>query len=205
VRYDGARAHRPFPLACIKSSEFSHFIPPLTTVCGTRHPQTDAPTEAPTKAPSNSPEKAPSIAPSTKAPAAPCTGGTSYWLYDPTTNVPIRRLGSGTAVCLAHPYNIEVRPCNGTSTFLAGPVRIQLARTRRGGPVVHRSKPQAASPYFLFGPASANGDVLASPKALPNGQYYLSAQGAAAWGRLKLTQDCSCAKGKKGMKRCTKG
>jgi hypothetical protein len=42
---------------------------------------------------------------------------------------------------------------------------------------------------------------LPSPKALPNGVYYLSVKGATEWGRLKLAQSCPCP-GKKGKKGC---
>jgi hypothetical protein len=127
-------------------------------------------------------------------------GGYGLWLYDPATNAPVRQLVNHTATCLAHPYNIGVRPC----TDPTGPVRIRLSRARGGGRrvIAHSSKAQREAPYVLFGPSATEGDVLPSPKWLPNGAYSLSAAGASGWGSLQFTQDCPCPK--KGKKGCMK-
>jgi hypothetical protein len=144
-----------------------------------------APTTLPTKPP-------------TKAPAGPVCRGTSFWLYDPSTNAPIRTLANNTATCLAHPYNIEVRPCAG-STALANSVQVRL--TTGSGRVTYKSTAQRVPPFVLFGPPATTGDVLPSPKPLPNGQYYLSVKGAPGWGGLTFTHYCPCPKkGKKGCK-----
>jgi hypothetical protein len=150
--------------------------------------------------------------PPTKAPAGPACpggggGGAFFWLYDPATNAPVRQLVNNTATCLAHPYNIVVRPCADPT---GGPVRIRLSSERAGGHgggggrrvIVHSSKAQREAPFVLFGPSATQGDVLPSPKALPNGAYSLSAAGASGWGSLQFTQDCPCPK--KGKKGCMK-
>jgi hypothetical protein len=143
--------------------------------------------------------------PPTKSPADPaCPGGkTSFWLYDPATNAPVRQLFNHTATCVSHPYNIVVRPCTDPTV----PVRIRLSSERAGGvggrrDIVHSSKAQHEAPFVLFGPSATEGDVLPSPKPLPNGAYSLSAAGASGWGSLQFTQDCPCPK--KGKKGCMK-
>jgi hypothetical protein len=128
--------------------------------------------------PTRSPTKRP-----TKAPVVACDG-TSFWLYNPKTNKPIRKIANHTATCLTYPYNVEVRPCS------AGrPVRVRLVEAGSGR-VVHASKLQRQSPLLLFGPAATAGDVLPSPGSLPNGAYAISAKGAPGWGRLLFRQKC---------------
>lgn len=170
-------------------------------MCAPTQPPTLAPTERPSERPTDAPTKIP-----TRAPAAPCGAGTTttYWLYDPETSAPTRKLANKTATCLTHPYNVEVRPCDGTIADPDRPVQILLVRAADGS-VVHKSATQRAMPYLLFDPASAIGSgVPSSPKPLPNGVYYLGARGSAAakWGRLTITQDCPCPKGRKGKKGC---
>jgi hypothetical protein len=164
-----------------------------------------APTKSPTAVPATAPTRSPSLFP-TKLPtqdrAVPCLGsGTTLWIRSPKTSVPIRQLVNNTAVCLDHPYNVEVRPCNGTPS-LDRPVRIRLVSS---GAVVHHSPPQRVSPFYLFGSSAAH----SSPRALPNGVYYIdypsipppsSATGTA----VKFTQSCPGPKGQKGMKGCMK-
>jgi hypothetical protein len=140
--------------------------------------------------------------PPTKAPAGPVVcRGTSFWLHDPSTNAPIRALANHTATCLAHPYNIEIRPCAGSgSTALANPVQVRL--TTGSGRVIYESNAQRVPPFVLFGPPATTGDVLPSSRPLPDGPYYLSVKGAPpGWGGLTFTQNCPCpTKGKKGCK-----
>jgi hypothetical protein len=150
-----------------------------------------SPTALPTKAPTS---------------AVSCLEGTTYWLYDPTTNKPVRKLINNTATCLPHPYNIEVRPCNSTPPSRPVQIRLVEASTSGGGGgiarVVHKGKAQLQPPFFLLaGPASTKG---ARSKALRNGMYSIAAAGAPEWGRLTFTQICPpCRKGRKGcmMKR----
>jgi hypothetical protein len=179
--------------------------PPLA-VCGTAHPlTTEAPTASPTANPSASPTESPTTkAPPTKAPVEACAAGTTFWLHDPVTNRPIRKLANNTAMCLAHPYNVEVRPCGDSApsgvALLARPAHIRLVDTTRGRPVlVHKSPPQSSPPLYLFGQGAAT-----SPGPLPNGVYHVSAKGGAAadWGRLVFRQSCRCPKGRKGKKGC---
>jgi hypothetical protein len=122
-------------------------------------------------------------------------------VYDRTTtssNAPIRRLGNNSATCLAHPYNVEVRPCRNNATVtLNSPVQIRVVDLAKRS-VLHQSRKQRSSPFLLFGPAAE------SPRALPNGRYYVGAHGAPEWGRVVFTQSCPCPKGKKGRKGCRK-
>jgi hypothetical protein len=150
----------------------------------------------------------------TKAPVPACVGGTTYWLYDPATNAPLRRIVNNTATCLAHPYNVEVRPCGGDPIVLDDPVHVRLSDASSGTAVVHKSAGQSKSPFFLFGSSSSGAaagggvvDVLPSSQPLPNGAYVISTKGAPAeWGRLRFTQACPpCPHGKKkGKKGCRK-
>jgi hypothetical protein len=141
---------------------------------------------SPTKSPTMSPTKSPTKPP-TKHPTIACTG-TSFWIYNPTTNQPIRKIANNTATCLAHPYNVEIRPCS-VAAILSRPVRIRLVNATSGR-VVHKSKLQRRTPLFLFGPAATAGDVLPSPGSLPHGAYQISATGEAGWGRLLFRQSC---------------
>jgi hypothetical protein len=144
---------------------------------------------SPTKSPTKPPTKLPTIA----------CAGTSFWIYNPKTNKPIRKIANNTATCLAHPYNVEVRPCSADR-----PVRVRLVEAASGR-VVHASKLQRASPLLLFGPTVPPGDgALSSPGPLPNGAYTISAKGAAGWGRLLFRQDCPCPHGKEGKDGCMK-
>jgi hypothetical protein len=143
--------------------------------------------QAPTA--SDPPTQAPAV-----APIPTCSGPTTYHVHNATSNRPVRRIFNNTATCLVHPYNVEVRPCRNSNVtvVLSAPVQIRLvsATTRLGGAVLHSSRPQRSSPLRLFGPpAATRGDAVPpSPKALPNGRYYLSA--TATWGRLAFTQRC---------------
>jgi hypothetical protein len=118
------------------------------------------------------------------APVPACVGGTTYWLYDPATNSPIRQLVNNTATCLAHPYNVEVRPCGGDPIVLDVPVHVRLSVASSGTAVVHKSAGQSNSPFFLFGSSSsgvaAGGvvDVLPRSQPLPNVAYAISTKGA---------------------------
>jgi hypothetical protein len=160
-------------------------------------PPTTSPTTVPTTSPTERPTKAPTRFP-TKAPSAPtCVGGTtSAWIYNPTTNLPVRKLGNNTVTCLRHPYIIGVRTCNSTTV----PARVRLATG--SGRVIHQSYAQSSSPLFLFGPAATPEDVLPSPQALPDGTYVVSVQGAPELGRLTFAQACRCTRSKKGGKGC---
>jgi hypothetical protein len=154
--------------------------------------------------------RSPSFCPVCRAP--PPSDGTAFWLYDPSTDAPVRKIRNNTATCLPNPYNVEVRPCRdvggGGGGPLDKPVQIRLADAATGQ-VVHKSPWQRKAPLLLFDSPNAEreGDVLPSNEALPNGVYRISAKGAPGpWGRLQFTQDCPCrpGDGKKGKKGCMK-
>jgi hypothetical protein len=129
-------------------------------------PPTKAPPKPPTKAPTKSPTDSPSASPSdlptrsptetptaapTQLPTGACPIGTTYWVYDPVTNKPTRRLLNNTITCLAHPYNLEVRPCRNNATVtLDRYVRIRLVDVARTL-VFHQSGRQRSSPFFCLG------------------------------------------------------
>jgi hypothetical protein len=146
-------------------------------------PPTNAPTKSPTDSPSASPSDLPTRSPTETPTAAPtqlptgaCPIGTTYWVYDPV-NKPTRRLVNNTVTCLAHPYNLEVRPCRNNATVTQDRyVRIRLVDVAR------------TLALLLFGPsAPASGDpVPASPKALPNGVYYLGTMGSSGMGPTRV-------------------
>jgi hypothetical protein len=125
------------------------------------------PTKKPTKAP-------------VKAPTVSCPG-TTFWVYKPSVASPIRKLANNTVTCLAHPYNVGIRPCSPVTT--AGrPNYIQLVNAT-GGRLVHQSTSRKTSPFLLF-------TSTGSPRRLPNGVYDLSATGGPKWGRLRFRQKC---------------
>jgi hypothetical protein len=183
--------HSPVP-ACLPAPTKA----PTTKVPTTKAPTTPLPTMVPTMAPSAPTTGVPTRFP-TKKPAPPCIGVSNYfWIYDPVQNVPIRRAAGNATVCLTHPYNVEVRPC---AISAIKDVRLLLVDASDGR-AVHQSGGSRQRPFLLYGPAAATGDVLPSPGPLPNGPYYLLADGAPGAGKVRFTQKCPCPKGKKGKK-----
>jgi hypothetical protein len=76
---------------------------------------------------------------------------------------------------------------------LARPVHIRLADASGGNPfLAHKSPPQTASPFLLFGSAASLGP-------LPNGVYY-----EAEEGRPRYQQNCRCHMSGKRKKGCDK-
>jgi hypothetical protein len=113
---------------------------------------------------------------------------------------------NNTATCVAHPYNIEVRPCASGPPIVDGPVRVRLADASSGR-VAYKSAAQHSPPYFLFVGSTDAAKEARSPAALPNGAYAITVKGASGLGRLLFTQDCpSCPAGSrwKGKKGCMK-
>jgi hypothetical protein len=158
------------------------------------------PTHSPTKSPTHAPTMPPTLPP-TKAPTAtsrPSCKGTSYWVHEPASTVPPRKLVKSSATCLAYPYSIEVRPCldEARDSILHDASEVSMwlvdASTNR---VVHRRTGDVVPPYALFGASPGGGDVLPSPTPLPDGRYYVS---SSVGGRVAFTQSCPCPKGKKG-------
>jgi hypothetical protein len=109
-----------------------------------------------------------------------CTS-TQYWVYNTTTDTPIRKLTNNAVTCLAQPYNIEVRPC-GVQPSL--PVSIILS-TGTGSAV--RSQLEVAPPFFLWGDNTTTGDVFPSKTRLRNGVYTLV---STVGGGIQFTQSC---------------
>lgn len=102
-------------------------------------------------------------------------------MYNTTTNTAIRQLTNNSVTCLAHPYNIEVRPCNVQPSL---PVSITL---RNGSNKVVTSQLEYAAPYFLWGDNTATGDVFPSKTRLRNGVFSLV---STVGGRIQFTQSC---------------
>jgi hypothetical protein len=150
------------------------------------------PTRNPTKPPTDSPTVSP-----TKAPTCNVT---SRWVYNATTRAPIRVLRNNSVTCVAHPYNIEVRPCPDQASVADLPVSIRLIQQASKGRrrAVHRQQDWEA-PFFLFGNAKGTGDVRPSPTPLHNGNYIVS---TSVGGTIVFTQSCPCPTGKKGKNRC---
>jgi hypothetical protein len=112
----------------------------------------------------------------------PCTS-TTYWVYNTTTNVPIRQLTNNAVTCLAQPYNIEWRPCSSAAPPSL-PVMITLYN---GTGSAVRSQKEFVKPYFLWGDDPTKGDVFPSKTRLKNGAYRL---GSTAGGQIQFTHSC---------------
>jgi hypothetical protein len=167
----------------------------LSTVSPTSH--TGFPTVSPTGFPTDSPTVSPAKAPTTP----PTCNGTAHWVYNATTRAPIRVLRNDTVTCVAHPYNIEVRPCPDQVSAADLPVSILLVQQASKGrrrAAVHRQQDWEA-PFFLFGNARGTGAVRSSPTPLPNDNYIIS---TSVGGTIVFTQSCPCPAGKKGKKWC---
>jgi hypothetical protein len=147
--------------------------------------------QPPTKSPTAGPARVPTSAPA----SVPACNATTYWVYNADTNAPIRRLVNSSDTCLAHPYNVEIRPCSAPGLL---PLYMKLVRIVDGRRVVVHREADGTAPYFLFGDSAATGDVRPSPQQLPNGKYLLT---SSVGGRIGFTQACWCPKGKKGCMR----
>jgi hypothetical protein len=99
-------------------------------------------------------------------PAAPTCTRTTYWLWDPVTNAPVRELVEDSYICIPPLYNIEVRPC----ALPESVVRLVLQRV--GAPRPDKTQKEAEAPYFLWGDNLATGDVFRNTKALSEGSTY---------------------------------
>jgi hypothetical protein len=113
-----------------------------------------------------------------------CTGtctSTQYWIYNTTTDMPIRQLTNNAVTCLAQPYNIEVSPC-GVQPSL--PVSIILSN---GTGSAVKSQLEFAPPFFLWGDNTTTGDVFNSKTRLRNGVYTLV---STVGGGIQFTQSC---------------
>jgi hypothetical protein len=99
-------------------------------------------------------------------PTGPVCAGTTYWLWDPVTNAPVRELVDGSYSCIPPLYNIEVRPC----ALPESVVRLVLQRV--GAPRQDKTQKELQAPYFLWGDNPSTGDVFRNTKALAEGSTY---------------------------------
>jgi hypothetical protein len=130
-------------------------------------------------------------------PAVPVCAGTTYWLWDPVTNTPVRELVEdsfsnaqigelvdGWIGCIPPLYNIEVRPC----ALPESVVRLVLQRV--GAPRPDKTQKEAEAPYFLWGDNPATGDVFRNTKTLTPGTYRLTSTIGGATETITFTQLC---------------
>jgi hypothetical protein len=108
---------------------------------------------------------------------------TTYWLWNPATNAPVRELKNNSASCLPPLYNIEVRPCSPPST---PPVGIEL---KRGSRTV-KSQSEFVAPYFLWGDNPANGNVFPNLVPLVRGAHRLVSTVDGLEEKLRFTNTC---------------
>jgi hypothetical protein len=96
----------------------------------------------------------------------PCTH-TTYWLWDPVSNAPVRELVEDSFSCIPPLYNIEVRPC---ALPEATPVVLTLQRV--GAPRQDKTQKEAVAPFFVWGDNPITGDVFRNTKTLLEGSTY---------------------------------
>jgi hypothetical protein len=108
---------------------------------------------------------------------------TTYWLWNPVTNAPVRELKNNSASCLPLLYNIEVRPCSPPST---PPVDIALMRGSR----TIKSQSEFVAPYFLWGDNPANGNVFPNLVPLLRGAHRLVSTVDGVEEKLRFTNTC---------------
>jgi hypothetical protein len=110
---------------------------------------------------------------------------TTYWIWDPEDDSEVEQLEDGASLCIAEPYNIEVRPCPGPESL-----PVKLALKKRWSYIKKKSEYDA--PYFLWGAKTLDGDldVLPNRKRLRRGWYRLKVWIDGDEEEIKFEQTC---------------
>jgi hypothetical protein len=116
-------------------------------------------------------------------PKAECPG-TSYWIWNPTTNTAVGELTNNTELCLPQPYNIEARPCSPPAKL---PVTVALKNATLAN---LQSRNERDVPYLLWGDDPATGDVFPNKVRLADGTYWVESKIDGVVERIRFTKRC---------------
>jgi hypothetical protein len=114
----------------------------------------------------------------------PVLAKTTYWLWNPLTNKVVSELKNNAALCIALPYNIEVRP---SAILKKAPVTLAL-KTELGATVFVYN--DYVKPFYLWGDVTAVADVLVNTKPLAKGTYFLECTIDGVVEKIKFTKTC---------------